>query len=38
MPYLQPEEEKEHECNVCGKPIKSEGLCGSRQCFKADQR
>lgn len=29
-------ETKEHECDVCGKPIDQEGICNSRTCFEAD--
>ena len=31
-----PDNNEEHECNVCGKPIEMRGLCNSRDCFKVD--
>lgn len=33
--YLDSEEE--FECNVCGKPIEKEDLCGNKKCLEADQ-
>lgn len=28
--------EDEFECNVCGTPIESQGICNSRDCIKTD--
>lgn len=33
--FLDPYDEPEHECTVCGRPIEHEGVC-SRICFEAD--
>jgi hypothetical protein len=35
MNYLEEEFEKEYECDVCGKPINSPGLCESNACFNS---
>ena len=32
-----PEEESEHECPICDKPVDRPGPC-SHDCFKADMR
>ncbi len=31
------QEDKEHECSVCGKPIENEGVC-SQKCLEIDMR
>lgn len=31
------EDDKEHECSVCGKPMETEGVC-STKCRQADMR
>jgi predicted nucleic acid-binding Zn ribbon protein len=33
--YLDPFNEPEFECTVCGRPMEKEGLC-SNVCFQAD--
>tara|TARA_B000000477_G_scaffold6822_1_gene5505 strand:+ start:637 stop:762 length:126 start_codon:yes stop_codon:yes gene_type:complete len=36
--YLNPHEQPEHECGVCGKPMNEDrGVC-SNACFEADMR